>query len=252
MEAEARSLAEDILRLEEIRSHFARCCSELKASHPHWDKKTDARVTAFAKCGNTLTDIHLGTLLLMTSLKNDSWWATVFPKTIHPILRTRLAQEFDMFLKMGLVHFLFSGVESSYRLFLKALDAKACSEGTGSFESVYVCLLTRLDLQKKWVGFMDFWRLIRNSIHNGGIYLPSSGQDRNVDFEGTTHSFRVGQPVDCAAWGNLLRIAERTPDMLMDLVASKPLSAIPSIDDPFAGPRPWLADVSSLLPQPED
>lgn len=252
MQAEVRSLTADILRLEEIRSTFARYCSELQTSRPSWNRKTDARITAFAGCGNTLTNIHLGTVLMKTSLRNDTWWSAVFPKAGHPTLRTRLAQEFDMFLKMGLAHFLFSCVESSYRLFLKALDTKACSGGTGSFESVYVCLLTRLDLDAKWVDFLDFWRLIRNSIHNNGIYLPSSGKDREIDFEGTTHSFRVGQRVDCATWRNLLRIAERTPDMLMDLVTSDHLSAVPSIEDPFAGPRPWLADVSSLLAQPKD
>ena len=248
MPLELRSLTEDILRIERARQTFARCCSDVSEAHPHWAKKRDARITAFAACGNTLTNIHLGMLLTKTCLNNSTWWSAVFPNALDPILRVRLSQEYDMFLKMGLTHFLFSAVESSYRLFLKALDDQACSGTTAAFESIYVCLLTRLGLRGKWLSFMEFWRLIRNSIHNNGIYLPSSGNDKEVDFEGTTHSFRVGQPVDCATWGNLLRIAERTPDMLMDLVASDQLSAIPNIEDPCAGPRPGMADVSYLLP----
>jgi hypothetical protein len=246
MSVETRNLMEDALRIENARSIFALCCSSLSETHPNWDRKKDARITAFAACGNTLSNVHLGMVLAATCLNSSNWWTAVFPKAEAPSLRVRISQEYNMFLKMGLAHFLFSVVESSYRLFLRAIDAQACLGSTGAFRSVYVCLLSRVGLDAKWTNFMEFWRLIRNSIHTNGMHLPSNERDQDVEFEGVVYHFRSGQPVDCATWDNLFTIVERTAEMLKDVVTSDALSVVPHIEDPFAGPRPGMVDVSQL------
>jgi len=46
----------------------------IAATHSTWDTKTDARLTMFAKCGNTLGSVHLGMLFWVYDLSDEQWW----------------------------------------------------------------------------------------------------------------------------------------------------------------------------------
>jgi hypothetical protein len=120
---------------------------------------------------------------------------------------------------------------SAFRLFLRSLDPSACSGATESFESVYVCLLSRLD-KRKWEGLLKLWRLCRNTCHNNGVYLPRKGDSEEVAFEGTTYRFEKGKLVRYGDWDTLIRVATRACDMLVDIVTAPQLSALPLVIDP--------------------
>jgi len=135
-----------------------------KENNPQWDFREDARLTVFATTGHVVTDVSLGLDYERRHLVDKRWWKRRYPNTTPRDAHSHAA-EFHMFLKMGLVHFLFCAVESSFRAYVRCLDADACKQGTAELKSVYEWLFGKLDCSQ-WIAFMDFWRLIRNAIHN--------------------------------------------------------------------------------------
>ena len=89
---------------------------------------------------------------------------------------------FGKFIKFGLVHGIFSCVESFLRVFLRALDPTACSGGLDNFKNIYISLF-QSKLAKcppDGVKLLDLFRLVRNTIHNNGVYFHKDEEDRSI------------------------------------------------------------------------
>lgn len=138
-----------------------------------------------------------------------------------------------MFVKMGFLQFVFSSIESSFRLFVKAIDSNACAGGTAEFKNIYAFLLTRFGLQK-WEPLLDLLRGVRNTIHNNGVYFHRSGKNETVTYKGVNYSFVVGRAVDIIDWAFLISMMKDIDSMLQEVVNYSELIAVPAIIDPFS------------------
>ena len=84
---------------------------------------------------------------------------------------------------------------------------------------------------------LDLLRLVRNTIHNNGVYFAPDGQDAVVTYKGITYHFYHGKAVDFASWDLLLEIADAVRQLLLDVIADQAVSGVPGqIADPFASP----------------
>jgi hypothetical protein len=207
--------------------------NNLIASYSNWDKGRDARITLFSKCINTLNSTQLGMTFIYFHLTQKQSWNSVAHKTILDNDIQIYVNEFVMFVKIGFIHSLFSSIESSFRLILKALDPNVCSGGTAEFKGIYSCLLTRLGLNK-WEVLLDLLRNIRNTIHNNGVYFHRSGRNETVSYNGNTYSFDIGKPVDFVTWDFLLDLLNDIDKMFVEVVSHRDVVAISMIIDPFA------------------
>jgi hypothetical protein len=95
-----------------------------------------------------------------------------------------LTMEFNEVMLMGYTQILFSIVESKFRLFQTAINPNA-KEGD-FFINVYTLLLKTLD-KCQYQKLIEFFSLIRNTIHNNGIYvnankphIPIEYREKNV------------------------------------------------------------------------
>lgn len=157
-------------------------------------KEDDARITVFNKLNNVLTTINLGYFLMHTYLSKNDWWRQnqKFEVTDNSI--QNILDEFEMFYRIGLIQNLSYSIESSFKIFVRALDSSACKGGLADFKNIYEWLLKKLNLQQNNTDLLDLLRNIRNTMHNNGLFIPTNGQNQSVKYHGITYNFEVGKP----------------------------------------------------------
>lgn len=171
---------------------------------------------------------------------DKNWWRGICKNPIPDMGPKSYINGFNRFIKFGLVHGIFSCVESSLRVFLRALDPGACSSGLDNFEAVYKCLLqSKLSKsQPDGVKLLHLFRLMRNTIHNNGVHFSKSkkGQHEIIPWKGSTYEFKQGYRVHGITWDFILKISDDVRLLLRSVVEDAKLKAITrEISDP-AGP----------------
>jgi hypothetical protein len=225
-----------IQTVQELREAFSAARDGVAKGHPTWDVIRDARLTGFSKAINVLNSTQLGLVHIRFHLTDRGWWNTISRTPISEADLTIYVAEFDMFVKLGFLQFLFASLESSLRAFLRAIDPSACTGGTAEFKSVYDCLFTRLGLTR-YTPLLDLLRLIRNTVHNNGVYFHRSGEAETVTHSGTAYTFSVGKRVSFVTWPFLFGLAPEVRHLLLDTVESAAICAPSFIQDPFAPER---------------
>ena len=138
----------------------------------------------------------------------------------------------EIFFKIAFIHIYFSGIESSFRAFLKKIDPFSCNNSTAEFKSIYEVLLKKLDL-KQYIPLLDLFRCIRNTIHNNGVFIPPSNKDECIKYKGKKYDFYVGKPQEHSSWNDLLFILDETILMMEDVLKTSIIMNMIHIDDPF-------------------
>lgn len=197
----------------------------------------DARITAFAKIINVLNSVQLAFTFASKHLLHNAWWDAIARSPIPDSDKNLYANEFANFIKVGFVHALFSSIESALRLFLRALDPAACNGGMAEFKSIYDCLFnSKLASAPRDGGqLLDLLRLVRNTIHNNGVYFSPHGGNSALTWQGDTFEFKQGIAVDFVTWEFLIRVSDSLRALLREIVEDANLHSITvEIDDPFS------------------
>jgi len=227
------SLMDIISQIQQVRDSFYASKDRLIAAHISWDKDKDARVTLFHKCANVLNDVQLGLVFIQFHLTQQHWWKSIAKENIPDHDKKIYIDEFVMFMKIGFLQFVFSSIESSFRIFVKTVDPTACAGGTAEFKSIYAFLFARFGLQK-WEPLLDLLRCVRNTIHNNGVYFHRLGKNETVAYNGINYSFVIGMPVDFVDWAFLIGMMKDIDSMLWEVTNHPELIAAHSIIDPFS------------------
>jgi len=197
----------------------------------------DARITAFSKLINVLNSVQLAFTFVSKHLLHKQWWDAVARSPIPDCDKQLYANEFANFTKVGFVHAMFSSIESSLRLFLRALDPVACNGGMAEFKSIYNYLFCSKLATAPTDGtqLLDLLRLVRNTIHNNGVYFNPHGGNVTLNWQGQTFEFRQGAPVDFVTWEFLIRVSDSLRTLLRQVVEDAKLRNVTTeIDDPFS------------------
>jgi len=215
-----------IKKLESIAQASFDTQKRLKSIHPNW-VEGDARLAVFSKLYNGLTTVLLSVVFIENNLRNNFWWKERFPNlTPHDIENN--IHNFVKSTKHSFGMLLFILVENKFRIFLRAIDPVACSGGTEAFESIYTCLL-RSKLSNpptEEVELLELIRLVRNTIHNDGIYLHKKGIDDLVTYKGVDYAFYNGKPIDFVTWEFLLMMAADIQNLFAVIVSDKVVAEI--------------------------
>ncbi len=194
----------------------------------------DIRLTVFTKIENIVCCTALGFESITEFLS--------FPRRLrdgalrNPIGTTETV-ELTMFYKLSFVQFLFSATESSLRQLLRAINPTACSNGTSNFKSIYEFLIrTELGLEgeQDWIDMLDLFRLIRNTIHNNGVYFHSARADAKVRYQGRIYQFKHGQKINIVWWDLCLAVLSDIISLFIALTAHVRVVSLPQTKDAFA------------------
>ena len=226
-----------IQQLEPVRYKFADDKMAVAAVYSSVNPKHDARITAYSKAINVLNSLQLSLTFISKHLLHNQWWQAVARNPIPDQDKQIYANEFANFTKIAFVQGMFLAIESSIRIFLRALDSTACNGGMAEFKSIYECLFrSKLSAAPPdGIALLDLLRLVRNTIHNNGVYFHPSGDNASITWDDETFEFKQGVPIDFVTWGFLIRISEALRHLLRKVVEDSSLKAIyVEIDDPFS------------------
>ena len=76
-------------------------------------------------------------------------------------------------------------------------------------------------------------QLIRNTIHNNGIFFPDDGKDHEIIYRGEKCVFINEKQISCANWDILNNLIEDMVIALKDILISPDIDKYKSIYDPI-------------------
>lgn len=226
-----------IEQLQPVRDRFVDDKATVMSIYASVDPKHDARITAYSKAINILNSVQLGFTFISKHLLQNQWWQAVARTPIPGPDKQIYANEFANFIKIAYVQGIFLAIESSLRIFLRAIDPAACNGGMAEFKSIYECLFkSKLSaIPTDGIELLDLLRLVRNTIHNNGVYFHPSGNDASITWSAETFEFKQGAPVDFVTWEFLIRVSEALRQLLREVVEDTNLKGISAeINDPFS------------------
>jgi hypothetical protein len=198
-------------------------------------KKDDIRVTCFHKFKNTVHISKMNLFFLANCILEKGFWHQISESNVSDTDLKIWSREYEVNTRFSLFHILMSVLEASLRVIVRGIDPNACGKGTSNFESIYKWLLRKLQIANpNNENLLDLCRVIRNSIHNGGIYCPANPNYEYVKIEycGTMYEFKNGKPVDFLFWPFLILITNHIVDLFINTVSSSEMETHVHIPDP--------------------
>lgn len=198
---------------------------------------TDVRLTQFAKLINVLNSAYLSLVFVDLYLQHQGWWQVLGNGGIPDSDKTIFVNEYLMFNKIGLVHSIFSSIESTFRIYVQHIHPNGAALSRDNFDNIYTSLfashLTSFPAESKQL--FDLLRLVRNSIHTNGVYSNRQGNDQNVDYKGVRYSFRHDTPIDSITWELLISLIDDLRVVMFEITQDPLLTGIAmELHDPFS------------------
>jgi hypothetical protein len=209
---------------------------DLCTIYPSVSPKRDARITAFHKVGSALCTFQLSLVFLTRHLFVKEWWQEISKGNMPDSSKITYIERYIEFAKIGYIQIFFSAIDSSFRLLLRNLDPTACRSGMAEFKSVCDCLLTSklnfsiADSQER----LNLFRLLRNVIHNNGVFFNPKGEDVIIKLDGVTYEFKQGLPVNFVTIDFILEQSDAIRNILFNVMIAPIFRNIQSeIFDPY-------------------
>ncbi len=229
-------MKKEIEILDLIRITFRDSGQEIINKNPSIDSSLDLRVLTFSKFSEVATSARLGLVLIQTFEENP-----ILMK-YHPSLKNYLdhdpkrLKEFEQFVRAAFIQSIFSIQESALRNLIRELDPISCEGGSSEFKSIYEKLFKTLELNDSvksgFVTVLDFWREIRNLVHNNFVYFSRKGEDLEILYRGQVYNFKNGEQVPFLSWKFLLLLTCDSADMFKEILNLEKIKQIPRIIDP--------------------
>jgi len=229
-----------IKRLQTLKERVVNDMQQLTAANPGWNPQKDARLLSLNKFINICERIQFG-LHILGKMLNDPWYKRNMENAtqLDPEYRKFLTVGFATSLRYGFGMSLFTLTESSFRIFLRAVDPAACKGATTAFDSIHKSLLGSKQLnfpaadRQAAEELLDFVRLVRNLIHNDGVYFDEDGNDKTVTYRGVQYRFYNGKPVNFIYWDLLLNLADDIRKLLVQVISNPKIAKQSQVADPF-------------------
>ncbi|GHX02071.1 hypothetical protein FXE84_06035 [Vibrio cholerae] len=182
----------------------------------------DIRVSLIGKPLNSIVLQILFFKSNVATFYNHSWWDQI---SIPEIARKGFTERVDGFYKYYIFIQFVSIVESEFRLLVREVTPGACNNGKAPFVSIYQKVLSELKLNK-YMDLFDFIRLIRNAVHNNGVYLPEKNDsERVINFKNKEYKFIYGEEIDFFYPELLADIQDEIFDCLCEIISHDKLIA---------------------------
>ncbi|QPJ65053.1 MAG: hypothetical protein G3M78_06480 [Candidatus Nitrohelix vancouverensis] len=229
-------MASEIENLDLIRNSMFDSGKEVIKNNPSIDNRRDIRVLTFFKMSEVVTTARLGLVFIQTFKKNPELLKD------NPALQNSFDQhpmrfeEFERFIKATYIQNIFIILEASLRNFLRELSPHSCSKGTSSFKNIYEKLFKELQLnnplREKFFTVLDFWREIRNSVHNNFVYFSSKEESITISYKGLPFLFENGKPVSFLKWELLYLLTCDLEEIFIEIINQEAIKKIHLMIDP--------------------
>jgi hypothetical protein len=229
---------------------FDRARTRVLSAKPSIDTNRDIRITFFSKC-NVVIDSSVLILMFcdkyLSNKSNRRIWKTIagqYSLTAPAIkARTSIIDGLNQFNSIALFHLIFSSMESSIRLIAKTVFLSLYTQKSYTFEGLLKEILRKMRIG----GYGKFTRLIslvRNTIHNNGVYSPTYRKDRRsrllvqrntqVTWNEKCYKFKINTPITFInTWSFELLITKEILKMMKEIIRYNKVILQQIIVDPF-------------------
>ena len=227
-----------INRVEQTRSVAKTLEGGLKKKHPGWAEygrqpgddflARDARIELFRSVDLNLQNAQLGYTFLRDQLGSAGWWNHQAQIVNQGIVEATI-REWRIHVRASLFYHTTMAVEETLRAIVRAAPATFQRSPDGNIARLTREVLAKSGLEGKYGELFRLTRLIRNTVHNNGVFRPQDGQAATVQYGGESFDFRPGEMVTFGRrdFEELVpRIIEELARAMFDVVTAKPVSEI--------------------------
>jgi hypothetical protein len=185
----------------------------------------DVRATTFAHLGMLVDSTNLSLTFINKHLLplTNSWWKEKHKPPFEGFNDSDKAKTVNAFnnyfIKFAFLHYLFSEIESAFRILLRHLNP-VVADNARAFNRVYKGLKSEivptLDNSDELI---DLLRESRNTIHNNSAYFNlNSSNDRQIIYKGRTYDFIHGKAINFVNWEWLLEMLDDVLDLHIKVI----------------------------------
>jgi hypothetical protein len=223
--AEYKSYANSIISpTERVKDEIRKIIKYYQNNYPDRITKNDARWAWFTGTKKVLQTTQLSYIYIRDQLSEPNWWRSKTLEFKEEEINAHI-QEYEVFIRIGVSNVIFIITEETLRSTVIAIDCKACKRGKGSFNTIYEYLFQYIG-DSKYRTLFDFHRLIRNTMHTNGTYLPQNNKDVELNLFGKAFKFTVGKKVNYLSIGTLLSLISRYKDAIFEIFENKNIKSI--------------------------
>lgn len=187
----------------------------------------DRRLTVFTQLFGILDCAKMGFEFSHCSLDSKEIKVHMFSGLTNDESLQR-TNAFIHFAAIQMNHAYFSIIEAFLRQIHRAVINKDPPE---SFWKLAKSISDTFDLSK-WSQFLNFYRLIRNTLHNNGIFFPNDKKDIEVSYRGKVFSFIYAKKIEFLNSDLRLALVNDGNSFVYDVCTSNRVIACTNIPDP--------------------
>ncbi|WP_424962619.1 hypothetical protein [Ekhidna sp.] len=193
--------------------------------------KEDFRTKFVGLSGNIFHTMLLDFAAVSMTICIPEWWEKHY-KRKPSAGDISAVQNHGKFTKHAFLVFYFSKVETMIRKSLNLVSSGFDPTGVQSFKVVYDEYLKELNLETE-IPLFDLMRLLRNAVHNNGIFIHPRGRDREITWDSKTYQFKHQQLIDFISTEFLFYIYEEMIHSVNRIVRADRFNSMKSIEDKF-------------------
>ncbi|MCA1753562.1 MAG: hypothetical protein LC641_02450 [Spirochaeta sp.] len=195
----------------------------------------DARTTSLSKLESVLHACLLGMIFVGQHLTDPEWWDRSMGTAPDDEHLEGYVSRYTEFTKIGLIQATFSSIESSIRLVLRSLSPDTYKRLRVDFRHICYYLIDEFmrDERQHYRAVTDIMRLIRNTVHNNGVFSPKSGRDVRIWYRDQIYAFEAEKVVNFADWQLLLQIIVDFSEFISRVMTQPVITELEHIEDPM-------------------
>lgn len=197
-------------------------------AYSSFDPSRDMRITCFAKVINNLIPTQLALMVLSEQFFDRKWWWKKARHRYRTANTAMIFEEYESFVKVAFFTGIFSSVESSLRNISREVDPHTQRSPHSSFKSIYDRLL-KLIVSVDYANAqntLEFSGLIRNTLHNNGVYVHGNNTERSIIWKEKDYIFRHKISIDFATWELLIDLTNSMLDLTNKVILDPLVSSI--------------------------
>lgn len=200
---------------------------------PEYGMNGDIRISALTKILSSMTGYQLALAYSENELADNNWWAQRFGNQVNQDDIELRTSTFNNITLIGFYQGLFMSIESSFRSISFSINPNANNSGKSEFYNIYNFIFNSINLQK-YSPLFDILRLVRNTVHNNGLFIPKNGGDISITYDGKLYEFKENELVPYLNQmdnANLYYFLDQILLCLKDIFTHPIILAIPKIEE---------------------
>lgn len=193
---------------------------------------SDTRKAFFSKAMHCFRSSYINNVFFYEKLVDDKYMEGKIQDLVGneaKFMNLYLAKfEYLQFTKTSLQLLMYSSIESSIRSICNSLNI---GKSTDAFSKQYKELIVQLKLSEEYNVILEILTLIRNTVHNNGVYVDHKGNDKLLEYNNVKYNFIHMEAIDFVTTSNLKDLYRGVLRLFKDIISHGDIKKISLIKE---------------------